>query len=158
MCRTRTVFIYGLSFFLVWSVSVHAMGTQDNEKAIESVKTMIRSHEEFTQAGDLEGVLGNSADDVVIIAPGAPPIIGIEAYRDFEKAYLAAWDTTDFVHNYLGVTVEGNLVVAYGIARGKMTPKSGGETIQFANNFLIVARRHQGGAYKFAYVAFAPGG
>lgn len=157
MCRLRMALSLGMCFFLICSIPAFAVGMQDDDTAIDAVKAMITSHEDFTRDGDLEGVLSNSTDDVVIIAPGAPPIIGIDAYRDFEEAYLAAWHT-DFVHDYAGISVEGETVVAYGIANGTMTPTNGGETIRFSNNFMLVARRQKGGGYKFAYVAFAPGG
>lgn len=124
--------------------------------AIEEAKTVIRAHEEFSSAGDLDGILSNMDEDVVFLVPDSPLVEGREAVRSLYES-LFAMGSWEFGHDYSAATEVGDLVLLHGIARGSLTPE-GQEAAPFANNFMITMRRAADGRYRTWRVAFAPGG
>jgi ketosteroid isomerase-like protein len=121
---------------------------------ISEAQAVIRSHEEFAMAGDLDGVLSNVADDIVALASGAPLVEGAEAFRDFYAGIMAIGDVT-FGHDYSGAATAGDLVVLHGVSRGAFTTADG-EQIPFENNFIHTLRRGSDGRLKVWRAAFAP--
>jgi ketosteroid isomerase-like protein len=123
---------------------------------IVAAKDVMRSHEEFAAAGDLEGVLSNAADDIVLLTPGVELVEGKESFRDFYQGLLAlgSWQ---FDHDYSGAEVVGDAVVLHGVARGTLTPPEGGPS-SFANNFILILRSQPDRSLRVWRVAFAPAG
>ena len=121
---------------------------------IAEAQAVIRSHEEFAMAGDLEAVMTNVADDVVMLASGASLMEGKEAFRDFYRIILAAGEL-QFGHDYSGAEVVGDMVVLHGVSRGTATSPDG-EVTPFANNFIHVLRRQTDGRYRVWRASFAP--
>lgn len=131
-----------------------AVACTPGEDPIAAAEDVVRSHEQFASAGDLEGVLSNAADDIVVLASGLPLVEGKAAFAEFYRDLLAMgqWE---FGHDYAGATVLGDAVVLHGVARGNLTPPAGTAT-QFANNFIMVLRPGADGRFKFWRIAFAP--
>lgn len=123
---------------------------------IEQAKAVIRSHEEFAAAADIDAVLSNMAEDVVILAPDSPLVEGLSATRALYEAVFAmgAWELD---HDYPDATEAGDFVSLHGVARGSVTAP-GQDPAPFANNFMLVVRRAVDGVYRFWQVAFAPSG
>lgn len=120
---------------------------------IGAAKAVIATHEEFSRAGDLAGVLTNVADDIVLVVPNTPLVEGKAA---FEKVYsnmfgMGQWV---FVHDYSGADVVGDVVILHGVARGTFTPTAG-DSSPIENNFLIVLKRY-GDSFKVWRGAFGP--
>lgn len=124
--------------------------------AIDQAKSVIRSHEVFMAAGDLDGVMSNMAEDVVMLAPDSPLIQGKKAMRATYTSFISMgqWE---FGHDYSGEVVVGDLVMLHGIARGSMTPPEG-EPVPLANNFMLTLRRDHTGTFRVWRGAFAPSG
>jgi len=122
--------------------------------SIAEAKAVIRSHEEYSMAGDLEAVLTNVSDDVVMFAAGASLIEGILAFREFYGSMLASGDLK-FGHDYSGAAVVGEVVVLHGVSRGTVTSPQG-EVHDFANNFIHVLRRESDGVLRVWRGSFAP--
>jgi ketosteroid isomerase-like protein len=121
---------------------------------VEEAKAVVRSHEEFSKAGNLDGVMSNMADDVVLLAPGVPLIKGKEACRNFYAAALAM-GRGEFTHDYHGAEVAGDLVVLYGFAHGTMT-RPDSTSVPLANNFILMLKYQPDGKLKMWRGAFAP--
>lgn len=121
---------------------------------IAEAKAVIRSHEEYAMAGDLDGVVSNVADDVVALASGAPLVEGAEAFRDFYRGIMAIGEVT-FGHEYSGAAAVGDLVILHGVSRGAFTTAEG-EEIPFENNFIHTLRRDSDDRLKVWRAAFAP--
>ena len=120
---------------------------------VAEAKAVIRSHEEFAMAGDLDGVLTNVADDIVVLAGGVPLVEGRDAFREFYRAIVDMGEQ-DFGHDYSGAEAIGDLVVLHGISRGTIT--HGAEVIPFENNFIHTLRRGDDGRFRIWRAAFAP--
>ena len=126
-----------------------------NRNPAQDAKDMLKSHEEFAKAADLDGVMTNVADDVIALVPGIPLVDGKEAFKEFYAGLLAMASLDEFVHNCHGIEVVGNTVVLHGIANGTQTSQDGTST-EFANNFILVLKYQPDGKIKFWRVAFAP--
>ena len=124
------------------------------EDPIAEAKQVIKSHEEFTGAGNLEGIVSNAADDIVVLTAGAPIVEGIAAFEQFYSGLLrmGQWD---FSHVYEGEQAVGNLVLLHGVSEGTVTPPNM-EPSPFINNFMLVLRRDEDGTMKVWRAAFAP--
>lgn len=121
---------------------------------VGSAKEVVASHERFAAAADLDGVMSNSADDIVVLIPDAPLVKGKQAFREFYTTLLALgrWE---FGHDYEGAVATGDVVVLHGVARGTLTP-AGGEPAAFANNFLLVLKNQPDGKFRLWRISFAP--
>ncbi len=126
-----------------------------NRNPTQDAKDMLKSHEEYAKAADLESVMTNVADDVLLLVPGIPLVDGKEAFKEFYTGFFAMASVDEFVHNYHGIEVIGNTVVLHGIANGTQTSKDSTST-EFANNFLLVLKYQPDGKIKFWRIAFAP--
>ena len=124
--------------------------------AIDQAKAVVRSHEDFMAAGDLDSIMSNVAEDIVLLAPDSPLIEGKAAMRAVYASFIAMgrWE---FGHDYSGAEVFGDFVMLHGIARGSMTPPEG-EPVPLANSFLLTLRRDDTGAFRIWRGAFAPSG
>ena len=121
---------------------------------IAAAQDVIRSHEQFAKASNLDGVMSNVADDIVLLAPGMPLVQGATAFRDTYRGFfeMGQWD---FRHDYTGTAVAGDAVILHGVARGTLTP-AGGQPGPFANNFILMLKPGPDGRFKVWRAAFAP--
>jgi uncharacterized protein (TIGR02246 family) len=121
---------------------------------IEAVNVVIRAHEAAVRAGDVDAVLQNGTEDGVVLVANAPLVEGVEGVRALytQMFAMAAWD---YRHEISGTSVQGDLVVVHGTARGTMVP-TGGQAIPFTNNFMLTFKRGPDARWRFWRVAFAP--
>ncbi len=126
-----------------------------NRNPTQDAKDMMKSHEEYAKASDLDGVMTNVADDIVAFVPGFPLVEGKEAFKEFYAGLLAMASLDDFGHDYHGIEITGDTVVLHGVAKGTQTSKDGTST-EFANNFLLVLKYQPDGKIKFWRIAFVP--
>ena len=122
---------------------------------IASAKAVVTNHERLFLAGDLDGVMSNFAPDIVVLAPGAPFMEGLDAMREFYASWLASGSFESTTHDYSGAEVVGNGVVLHGIAESTLVPPEG-PPIRMVNNFLHVLKPDETGVMKFWRSAFAP--
>jgi len=122
-------------------------------KEVEAAKAVIASHERLSRDGDLAGVLTNIADDIVLVVPNAPLVVGKAA---FEEVYsnlfnMGRWD---FKHDYSGAEVVDDVVILHGVARGRFTPNEGAPS-PIENNFLLILKR-SGNSFRVWRGGFGP--
>ena len=128
------------------------MNRADSE-IVESAKAVIRDHELKAQGGNLDEIVVNVSEEIVLFAPGAELVQGVESFRAFYQSLLEMGEW-EFQHQYSGHDVQGEMVIVYGVARGTLTAPDS-EPAAFANNFLIVLRP-ENGRFKIWRGAFAP--
>lgn len=121
--------------------------------AVEDAEAVVKAHEEYAKASNLEGVLSNAADDLVTLIPGMPLLKGKDAFGNFYAGMLAIgkWE---FVHEFDGAEVVGDAVILHGIAKGTLT-KPDSAVVPIANNFMMVLKYAPDGKMKFWRVTFA---
>ena len=131
--------------------------TEEQESvAVDQAKAVLASHEALVRSEDLDGIIQNMAEDIVVLAPDAPLVVGREATRQMYVGMLGM-GAVDMIHHYHGAEVVGDLVVLHGVARGSLTPE-GGVASEFANNFILTLRKETDGNYRVWRAAFAPNG
>jgi len=126
----------------------------DADALIASAKDVVTNHESEAMAGNLDGIVANAAEDIVVLAAGAPLVLGRDALREFYEPLLQA-ASVEFRHEYSGAEVIGDAVVLYGVSRGTMTPRDG-MPAPMVNNFLMILKPDASGVMKLWRVAFAP--
>jgi ketosteroid isomerase-like protein len=114
----------------------------------------LKSHEQFANAGDLDGVMSNMDDDLVVLFPNTPMIIGKDAFKTFYGGLLSI-GTYSMVHDVTGNDAAGDTAILYGKNHGTVTPP-GGPAIPFSNNFIATFRYDKAGKMKFWRASFAP--
>lgn len=127
-----------------------------SEDRISAAKAVLASHEENLLTGDLDAIMSNMADDVVIVAPGSPPLEGTGDCRQMyvDLLEMGSWDLG---HDYEGAVVDGDTVLLHGVARGAFTPREGDSQV-VANSFLLALRPDPTGTLKLWRAAFGPSG
>ena len=130
-----------------------SVASSSGSDIVESAKAVIRDHELKANGGKLNEIVSNFSEDIVLFAPGAELVQGIESFRTFYQSLLEMGEW-EFKHDYSGHDVQGESVIVYGVAHGTLrTPET--EPTPFANNFLLVLRP-ENGHFKIWRGAFAP--
>ncbi len=71
-------------------------------------RAVLVAHDRAANAGNLEAVMHNVAEDVVVLSPGAPLVEGKEAFRAFyEEMLRTKWDTTHIWRAAFGPSANG---------------------------------------------------
>jgi len=125
--------------------------------AIDMATAVMAAHDRASNAGDLDAIMENVAEDVVVVAPDVRMIEGRDAFRDFYAGMLrSSWaGNSDVTHYFAGAEESGDVVILHGIACGAIRPP-GTVPIPVANNFLILLKPDVTGAYKIWRAAFGP--
>lgn len=92
------------------------------------------------------------ADDIVAMPPGAPPIIGIEAWRKLLVGFFGGSAVTDMVSRSEEITVEGNVAMEWHNEAATFTMHDTGESRRTFNKGMWVFRRESGDWKVIRYV------
>jgi ketosteroid isomerase-like protein len=110
-----------------------------------AVARMVSSFDTFAANEDIESFLAYVADDAVMMPPGEPAVVGVQAIRAWYTAFYASF-RSDMTHESLEVDAFGDIIIARGNATGTLTPKAGGAPMPFDNKYLFVLRRLDDGS------------
>jgi len=120
----------------------------------EDARAVMESHHQAVNAGSLDRVMANIADDVIAAVPGTPLIQGKDGFRTFYSGVLqlGAWT---HAYDIQDLTAVGESVVMSGVSSGTLTPP-GGTSGPWSNSFILTFRYGPDGTMRFWRVAFAP--
>lgn len=110
-----------------------------SEEATEAVQHLLAVQDRMANAGDLEGFMRLIGEDAVFLPPGEPSLNGIAEIRAWYEGLFANFDIA-LEHIPGPVEVAGSLIIHRGVARGRLTPRAGGDPITFDNKYLFVLR------------------
>jgi uncharacterized protein (TIGR02246 family) len=111
-------------------------------------------------AGDMERWIDLWTDDGIQMPPGAPRNIGKEQIREANQPGL---HQNDYKMTIIPdeVQVLGDRAYSHGVGGFTMTPKEGGDTVEFRGKFLTIFEKQVDGSWKIAIDCFnsdaAPG-
>lgn len=111
---------------------------------------LARSHRSWIEAvnrGDLSAYADLVCEDVVWVPPGQAALEGRAAFRDWLAPFFERY-AYEFSVGEPEFRAAGNRVVAKGRFRSRMTPRSGGETMEHGGRFLALWRRDDDGAWR----------
>jgi len=101
-------------------------------------------------AHDLEGTLAFWSDDVLLIRPGAPPLVGKQAVRAYVRDAFALPDfAISWVTQQLRVSASGDLAYGTGTDEIRLTTPDGRHVVEH-NNAVAIWRRGADGAWRCA--------
>ena len=118
------------------------------------VRTLNQLRERTMQAenaGDAKFFEGVSAEDVIVMPPGMPAVLGRTATVAFMSAFLGQFDLRiQYVSEE--VQVHGDLGLDRGTYSQTLTPKGGGEGNRESGKYLWIYRRRSDGGWEFSRV------
>ena len=118
----------------------------NDEKAIEQNQD---TFVERGNAGDVDGVMACCSDDVVMMPPNGPVVVGAEAVRAWLAEFLEQF-TAELSTTTEDLVVEGDLAYARRSFAWTLTPKAGGEPITDHGKTVLIYKREAGGTWKAA--------
>jgi uncharacterized protein (TIGR02246 family) len=122
----------------------------DEQEAINAL------HDKDIQASlalDADALASLWTDDIVTLAPGAPPVVGREANRarlDKQVEQMKSVEVLSYNEQFQEVQVVGDWAWEYGTVTGRTRPFSGGKETQMQFNLLRVLKRQPDGTYRIA--------
>jgi len=99
------------------------------------------------RTGAVDVFMSHMTDDVVLLAPEAPAVVGKAAVSEYYTKLFGAMEF-DVRHTSVETFVLGDLVLTRGNASGTATPRAGGPAMPVSNKYLIVFRRQEDGSLK----------
>ena len=120
---------------------------------VAAVARLVATLDSCARTGALDVFLSLSADDVVMLAPDQPTVVGKDAVREYYRSLYGTF-TIDMRHAPIETHAVGDLVVSRGDGRGTLTPKAGGQPMSFDNKYVMLFRRQADGSLKVWRVAF----
>ncbi len=104
-----------------------------------------------TRAFDVATLETLWSDDIVMLAPGAEPVVGREANQAGLRAMAAqsqGLEVVDYNQEWRETTVVGDFAFEWGLITGAMRPQAGGQATRYRFKVLRVLRREPDGSWR----------
>jgi uncharacterized protein (TIGR02246 family) len=120
-----------------------------------AIEKLLTSYERSLNASDVDRVARLYTDDAVLLAPGAPPAVGIDAVRAAYAGLFGAIDI-DLTFKIAEVNVVSpDWAFLRSTSRGVATSLANGAQIPSSNQELFVLHQHRGSGWKIARYSFS---
>lgn len=127
---------------------------QSEAQSRAAIKGLLKSYQQALDASDVEGVVQLYSDDAVVLAPGAPSAVGIDAVR---AAYTGIFQAIDIELTFdiaeVNV-VSRNWAFVRSTSSGAVTIRANGAQTPSSNQELSVLHRSLG-RWKLARYSFS---
>lgn len=110
----------------------------------EQIARIRAAWEVYDNTGDVTGIADHLADDIVLMPPGAPPIVGKKAVVEG----LTGERDYDVVQKSEGLFISGNLAVDRITVTGSRDPTAGDDSMDVDFKGIDVYRRDVDGTWK----------
>jgi len=123
---------------------------EDDKEAIQKLHDKDIEASIALDTQELESLWTN---DIVTMAPGGPPVTGIEANSkklEAEVAKLKSTQVLGFNEQWQEVRIEGDWAYEWGSMSGRLQPFSGGKETDYKLNVMRVLNRQPDGIWKIA--------
>ena len=122
----------------------------DVEADIQAIRDSIMELEAAVNAGDTDRLMPLSTNDIVVIRPNEPALIGKEANRRRNQQEFDEFALQE-VYEIKNIDVSGDLAVAHFTWSTTATIKASGKTVNPKGNWIMVYKRQPDGAWKIIY-------
>lgn len=122
------------------------MDTAADEAAVNAVR---EAEVAAIASGDASGAYLSA--DAVMMPPGEPAVVGIEAIRAWAGEFLGMFESVEPSYTESEITVSGDWAVERYAGTITMTPGGGGEAMTEAMKGIHVYRREPDGSWKMVY-------
>jgi ketosteroid isomerase-like protein len=100
-------------------------------------------------AGDVDGVMMCCSDDIVMMPPNAPAVVGAVAVRAWFEGFFEQFEA-NLTTATEDLVVDGDLAYARRSFAWTVTPKAEGEPIHESGKTVLIYKRDAGGTWKAA--------
>ena len=122
-----------------------------DRRAVAEVSALFQAAE---NAGDVDQMRALFADDLVMMGPNAPSVMGADRVTAGMSAFHAAFEVQVEYQNQ-EIEVFGDWAFDRGTYRFTLTPKAGGTPIHETGKYLWLYRRQADGSWKQARVMWS---
>jgi uncharacterized protein (TIGR02246 family) len=123
------------------------------EEDLKAIKEVGKEYFEATNIGDPERATETMADDVIVMPPGRPSIVGKERFRRLSRDYHRTFELS-YRLVYDEIEVVGNLGLVWATIRGKRSSRSDGRIENVVWRNLWILKRQADGKWKFWRIMF----
>lgn len=121
---------------------------ETDRAAIEAIRA---AEQAAAEAGDVEGFVALMASDMMVMAPNAPAVSGIEASRQWVEDFMGAFTVSFSEYNSDDVVVSGDIAIERISGVWTVTPKAGGEPVTEWVKGVHIYRRQADGSWKMTH-------
>lgn len=119
----------------------------------EEISEIREAVSEAENTGDVMKMVPYFGSDIILMAPGFPPVEGPEAVREFMAGFFDQFDV-EVSYSSDEVVVMGSWAFDRGSARQILKPKDGSGEVREEANYLWLYRRDDDGSWKHARVTW----
>ncbi len=124
----------------------------------EAIRAVLLHVDDAVAAHDFDAAMKVYASDAVMLAPGAPPLVGTDAIRAaFQAAFGAPNSSITLTPTKIEVARSGDLAYAYGTGKTVMGDPSTGTTKEESNKWVTVFRKQPDGSWQLVADIFNGG-
>lgn len=132
------------TFLTAACVSTNKPDPAADRKAIAAETAKFQAAE---NAGSVDKFRSFFADDLVMMGPDKPPVIGGDSVAALMRVFHNAY-TVQVEYMSQEIVVSGDWAFDRGTEQYTLTPKSGGEPIRKSGNYLYMYQRQKDGSWK----------
>ena len=117
--------------------------------AVSAIRAVIESWYRAIEEGDADGLVSLVTPDVIVKAPGLPPISGIDSLEQTLTAFLEEYsEKVDY--EVSEIEISGELAFASIAESARILQKSGSEAVSVNGMHLAIFRRQPDGRWLLA--------
>jgi ketosteroid isomerase-like protein len=140
------------SLLLVLSAALIPTGceTGSTQREIESLNELQKQVDAAIISGDTERYVGLIADDAVLMPPNAPPVIGKDAIRSWNREMSKQFQIQKYASVDDEVIVAGEWAFRRATIDWTLAPTGSGKPIRDSGKYIIIYRRQANGTWRVA--------
>lgn len=144
-------FLMTLVCFLILAVSCAHQQNGDISADRQRIDASRRETEAAENAGSVERMRRQIADDVVMMAPNMPAVAGADNAMAAMQMFFDAFQV-QIQYDSQEIVVSGDWAFDRGTYKHKLTPRQGGPAMEETGKYLWLFRRDPDGSWKQARV------
>lgn len=137
----------GALFAALMTVAGSSAGAENSAADREAVAAAAARFEAAENAGSVDEFRGFFADDLVLMSPNQPPVIGGDQVAALMRAFHGAFEVQVEYHSQ-EIVVFGDWAFDRGTEHYVLKPKAGGDPIEKSGNYLYLYHRQADGSWK----------
>jgi uncharacterized protein (TIGR02246 family) len=122
-------------------------GLQSIQEDKDTITAVSNARAEAFNNSDAAGIAEHFTEDAILMAPGVPATEGREAVRAYYQSIFDEYET-ELDSYYEEIKIDGDLAYGRGVAKVRLVPKNGSETMESTSKYLNILQRQPDGTWK----------